>query len=214
MCFFRLSFLYVAASWPFSRFLFSMHPFHALLTPPFFENGCFLVHAPFFVCGSFTVLFMPPFSHTATLRDVHPLSPPPLFPGGLSALSRKKKNNILWRAEGEGGNLERKRNKKNVCLLMVGGERITLSTTYFVFQIIPSSTELFLLFHHNGGTQAQKLQCSFCSKQDLITLVHNNIPVKYQDRLVVPVTTGFRRKDTIRILCKKRNQRYHSFFFF
>jgi len=69
-----------------------------------------------------------------------------------------------------------------------------------------AAMELFLLFHHNGGSRTQKLQRSFGSKQDLITRVHNTILAKYQDRLVVPVTTCLRGKDTIRIHCKKWDQ--------
>merc|ERR1719173_277406 len=48
-------------------------------------------------------------------------------------------------------------------------------------------------------------QRSFGSKQELITRVHTKLLSKYQElgRLVVPLTTCLRGKDTIRIHCKK-----------
>ena len=50
------------------------------------------------------------------------------------------------------------------------------------------------------GKKTQSLLTTFFgSKQDLITRVHDNILAKYQDRLVVPVITGLRAKDIIRI---------------
>jgi hypothetical protein len=69
-----------------------------------------------------------------------------------------------------------------------------------------ASMELFQLYHAHGGLKKQKLQRSFGSKQDLITRVHTKIVAKYQERLVVPVTTCLRGKDTIRIHCKKWDQ--------
>ena len=136
MCFFRLSFLYVAASRSCSRLLFSIHPFRALFTLPFFcmrqLDGS--VYVSFFAYGIFGALLMRPF------RPLCGMSTPfhaPFLPGGISALSRKNKTIsyggrmvkvVIWKEKG---------NKKNVRLLMVGGERNTLSTTYFVFQVIP-----------------------------------------------------------------------------
>lgn len=52
-------------------------------------------------------------------------------------------------------------------------------------------------------------QRSFGSKQELITRVHSVLLSKYQNRLVVPLTTCLRGKDTIRIHCKKWDQLMH-----
>jgi hypothetical protein len=52
-------------------------------------------------------------------------------------------------------------------------------------------------------------QRSFGSKQELITRVHTKLLSKYQNRLVVPITTCLRGKDTIRIHCKKWDQLLH-----
>jgi len=52
-------------------------------------------------------------------------------------------------------------------------------------------------------------QRSFGSKQELITRVHTKLLSKYQTRLVVPLTTCLRGKDTIRIHCKKWDQLMH-----
>lgn len=56
-------------------------------------------------------------------------------------------------------------------------------------------------------SQARNLpQRSFGSKQELISRVHSNLMSKYENRLVVPVTTCLRGKDTVRIHCKKWEQ--------
>ena len=121
----------------------------------FFASG--LVHAPFFVCGSFTVLFMLPFLRMASSG---PFSCPffayghfagcssPPFPRRPFSSLAKKKNNILWRAEGEGGNLERKRKQKK-CPFVDGGRRAKHAfNNIFCFSGYPlASTELFSLFH-------------------------------------------------------------------
>lgn len=52
-------------------------------------------------------------------------------------------------------------------------------------------------------------QRSFGSKQELITRVHTQLLSKYQSRLVKPLTTCLRGKDTIRIHCKKWDQLMH-----
>jgi len=52
-------------------------------------------------------------------------------------------------------------------------------------------------------------QRSFGSKQELITRVHTQLLSKYQGRLVKPLTTCLRGKDTIRIHCKKWDQLMH-----
>merc|ERR1719281_1328517 len=77
--------------------------------------------------------------------------------------------------------------------------RISKPTDY------PRTTmELCLLYesHHRRNLS----QRSFGSKQELITRVHTKLLSKYQElgRLVVPLTTCLRGKDTIRIHCKKR----------
>jgi len=80
-------------------------------------------------------------------------------------------------------------------------KRISKPTDY------PRTTmELCLLYesHHRQNLS----QRSFGSKQELITRVHTKLLSKYQElgRLVVPLTTCLRGKDTIRIHCKKWNQ--------
>lgn len=83
-------------------------------------------------------------------------------------------------------------------------KRISKPTDY------PRTTmELCLLFEsHNRKSTSQR---SFGSKQDLITRVHTKLLSKYQEmgRLVVPLTTCLRGKDTIRIHCKKWDQLLH-----
>jgi len=83
-------------------------------------------------------------------------------------------------------------------------KRISKPTDY------PRTTmELCLLFEsHNRQNLSQR---SFGSKQDLITRVHTKLLSKYQEmgRLVVPLTTCLRGKDTIRIHCKKWDQLLH-----
>lgn len=83
-------------------------------------------------------------------------------------------------------------------------KRISKPTDY------PRTTmELCLLFesHHRQNLS----QRSFGSKQELITRVHTKLLSKYQElgRLVVPLTTCLRGKDTIRIHCKKWDQLLH-----
>jgi len=72
-----------------------------------------------------------------------------------------------------------------------------------------STMELCLLYesHHRQNLS----QRSFGSKQELITRVHTKLLSKYQElgRLVVPLTTCLRGKDTIRIHCKKWDQLLH-----
>merc|ERR1740129_1340311 len=80
-------------------------------------------------------------------------------------------------------------------------KRISKPTDY------PRTTmELCLLYesHHRQNLS----QRSFGSKQELITRVHTKLLSKYQElgRLVVPLTTCLRGKDTIRIHCKKWDQ--------
>lgn len=83
-------------------------------------------------------------------------------------------------------------------------KRISKPTDY------PRTTmELCLLFEsHNRQNLSQR---SFGSKQELITRVHTKLLSKYQElgRLVVPLTTCLRGKDTIRIHCKKWDQLLH-----
>jgi len=83
-------------------------------------------------------------------------------------------------------------------------KRITKPTDY------PRTTmELCLLYesHHRNNLS----QRSFGSKQELITRVHTKLLSKFQEtgRLVVPLTTCLRGKDTIRIHCKKWDQLMH-----
>lgn len=65
---------------------------------------------------------------------------------------------------------------------------------------------LLLLESRNRQTLPQR---SFGSKQELITRIHTKLLAKYQDRLVGPVSTCLRGKDTIRIHVKKWNQLIH-----
>lgn len=72
----------------------------------------------------------------------------------------------------------------------------------------PKATmELTLLLQSQQRSLNQKeTRRSFGSKQELITRVHTTLLAKYQDRLVMPLTTCLRGKDTIRIHCKKWEQ--------
>jgi len=74
----------------------------------------------------------------------------------------------------------------------------------------PQTTmELCLLYESHKRKYIS--QRSFGSKQELITRVHTKLLSKYQatNRLVVPLTTCLRGKDTIRIHCKKWDQLMH-----
>lgn len=72
-----------------------------------------------------------------------------------------------------------------------------------------TTMELCLLYESH--TRQNLSQRSFGSKQELITRVHTKLLSKYQEtgRLVVPLTTCLRGKDTIRIHCKKWDQLMH-----
>jgi len=72
----------------------------------------------------------------------------------------------------------------------------------------PRTTMELCLLLENRHRQALP-QRSFGSKQELITRVHSVLLSKYQNRLVVPLTTCLRGKDTIRIHCKKWDQLMH-----
>lgn len=81
-------------------------------------------------------------------------------------------------------------------------KRINCSVDY------PLTTmELCLLLENR--TRQGLSQRSFGSKQELITRVHNLLLSKYQSRLVLPLSTCLRGKDTIRIHCKKWDQLLH-----
>merc|ERR1719326_2026704 len=67
--------------------------------------------------------------------------------------------------------------------------------------------ELCLLY--DSHVRQNVPQRSFGSKQELITRVHTQLLSKYQGRLVKPLTTCLRGKDTIRIHCKKWDQLMH-----
>jgi len=72
-----------------------------------------------------------------------------------------------------------------------------------------TTMELCLLYEsHYRQNLSQR---SFGSKQELITRVHTKLLSKYQEsgRLVVPLSTCLRGKDTIRIHCKKWDQLMH-----
>lgn len=71
-----------------------------------------------------------------------------------------------------------------------------------------TTMELCLLLLESRNRQSLP-QRSFGSKQELITRIHTKLLAKYQDRLVVPVSTCLRGKDTIRIHVKKWNQLMH-----
>lgn len=72
----------------------------------------------------------------------------------------------------------------------------------------PRTTMELCLLLENRHRQALP-QRSFGSKQELITRVHSVLLSKYQNRLVVPLTSCLRGKDTIRIHCKKWDQLMH-----
>jgi len=71
-----------------------------------------------------------------------------------------------------------------------------------------TTMELCLLLLESRSRQTLP-QRSFGSKQELITRIHTKLLAKYQNRLVVPVSTCLRGKDTIRIHVKKWNQLMH-----
>jgi len=70
-----------------------------------------------------------------------------------------------------------------------------------------TTMELCLLF--DAQIRQNVPQRSFGSKQELIVRVHTQLLSKYQGRLVKPLTTCLRGKDTIRIHCKKWDQLMH-----
>lgn len=57
-----------------------------------------------------------------------------------------------------------------------------------------------------NGQPRRLAQGGFGSKQALVTRVHSRLLSKYQSRLVVPLTSCLRGKDSIRIHCKKWDQ--------
>jgi len=61
----------------------------------------------------------------------------------------------------------------------------------------------------NAQPPKRKNQGGFGSKQTLVTRVHSRLLAKYHTRLVIPLTTCLRGKDTLRIHCKKWDQLLH-----
>lgn len=72
----------------------------------------------------------------------------------------------------------------------------------------PLSTMMLSLFL-NAQPPKRLAPGGFGSKQALVTRVHSRLLSKYLDRLVVPLTTCLRGKDTLRIHCKKWDQLLH-----
>lgn len=78
------------------------------------------------------------------------------------------------------------------------GKEITKPSDY---PIVNMMLCLFL-----NGQPRRLAQGGFGSKQALVTRVHSRLLSKYQSRLVVPLTSCLRGKDSIRIHCKKWDQ--------
>jgi len=69
----------------------------------------------------------------------------------------------------------------------------------------PLATMMLCLFL-NANSPKRLAQGGFGCKQALVTHVHSRLISRYQRRLVVPLTTCLRGKDTLRIHCKKWDQ--------
>jgi len=70
------------------------------------------------------------------------------------------------------------------------------------YPLVTMMLSLFL----NAQPRKRLDQGGFGCKQALVTRVHSRLISRYQSRLVLPLTTCLRGKDTLRIHCKKWNQ--------
>lgn len=74
------------------------------------------------------------------------------------------------------------------------------------YPLVTMMLSLFL----NAQPPKRLAQGGFGCKQALVTRVHSRLISRYQSRLVVPLTTCLRGKDTLRIHCKKWDQLRHA----
>jgi len=74
------------------------------------------------------------------------------------------------------------------------------------YPLVTMMLSLFL----NAQPPKRLSQGGFGCKQALVTRVHSRLISRYQSRLVVPLTTCLRGKDTLRIHCKKWDQLRHA----
>jgi hypothetical protein len=74
------------------------------------------------------------------------------------------------------------------------------------YPLVTMMLSLFL----NAQPPKRLAQGGFGCKQALVTRVHSRLISRYQTRLVVPLTTCLRGKDTLRIHCKKWDQLIHA----